>query len=147
MAHTAMHEYWQEQGITDQQRQALVEEGLDDPAQQDDISVDNTVATETTETGEVLNTTTVDPAAEDPEITLIDDSGSGSDSGSSGGSGSTGTSTDTADESTSGESSFRVVPVSAGGGSSGLLSGVDTTTLAIGGAVVLLALLYGLGVV
>ena len=145
--HTAMHEYWQTEGVTDQQRQALLEEGLDDPAQQDDISVDNTVATETTESGEVLNTTTVDSAAEDPEITLIDDSGSGSGSGNSSGSGSTGTSTDTAGESMSSESMFSVVPVSAGGASSGFLSGMDTTTLAIGGAVVLLALLYGLGVV
>ncbi|WP_159900735.1 hypothetical protein [Salinirussus salinus] len=154
---TAMERYWRDEGVTDQQREALVEEGLDDPAQEEGVEVDNTVATETTDSGEVVNTVTVDSAEEDSDIVttesttgvtesgdvaLVDSPGSSESDGSgSGGSSDSAEPSDQASE-TSMPSIEDVMPnttVVGNGSGEGLLSGVNRTTallvaLALGGA-------------
>lgn len=60
---TAMQRYWRNQGITAEQREAVVREQGTDPTNDPDVSVDNTVATETDSQGNVEQTVSVEPDA------------------------------------------------------------------------------------
>jgi hypothetical protein len=71
---TAMQRYWRNQGITEEQREAVVEETGTDPTNDPEVSIDNTVATETTDSGQVTETVTVEPDAGATAVTEADTS-------------------------------------------------------------------------